>query len=164
MNAIACVSKSWAIGRDNQLLFHLREDMRRFRALTVGGTVIVGRRTLDSFPGGRPLPQRRSIVVTRDASFSRPGAETAHSVDEALAMTDPDRDDVWLIGGSSLYAAALARCKFAYLTCVDGDVEDADAFFPELDRLPGWERTEISAPLEENGVSYRFVTYRNGAL
>lgn len=164
MNAIVCVSRSWAIGKDNQLLFHLKEDLRRFRALTTGGTVVMGRRTLDSFPGGRPLPQRRNIVITRDRSFSRPGAEIAHSVDEALALTDPARDDVWLIGGSSVYAAALARCKYAYLTCVEDDVEDADAFFPELDHLPGWTQVEASAPLEENGISYRFVTYRNAAL
>lgn len=164
MNAIACVSKSWAIGRDNQLLFHLKEDMRRFRTLTLGGTVILGRRTLDSFPGGKPLPGRRNIVITRDRSFSRPGAESAHSLEDALKLTDPERDDVWIIGGSSVYAAALSRCKRAYLTCVDADAEGADAFFPDLDRLPGWTAEETSAPVEENGVAYRFVTYRNQNL
>ena len=83
MNAIAAVSADWGIGRDNDLLFHIHEDMRRFRALTSGSTVIMGRKNLDSLPGGRPLPQRRNIVITRQPNFTREGIEVAHSIDEA---------------------------------------------------------------------------------
>ena len=80
MNAIVVVDQNWAIGRDNDLLFSLPTDMKRFRSLTLGGTVILGRRTLDSFPGGRPLPKRRNIVITHCPDFSREGAETVSSL------------------------------------------------------------------------------------
>ena len=82
MNAIAAVSLDWGIGRGNDLLFHIGEDMKRFRALTTGGTVIMGRKTLDSMPGGKPLPKRRNIVLTRQKDFAREGVETAASVEE----------------------------------------------------------------------------------
>ena len=106
MNAIVVVDQNWAIGRDNDLLFSLPTDMKRFRSLTLGGTVILGRRTLDSFPGGRPLPKRRNIVITHCPDFSREGAETVSSLAamrEATAGTPPDQ--LWVIGGGSIYAA-----------------------------------------------------------
>ena len=97
MNAIAAVSRDWGIGRAGELLFHIPEDLRRFRALTTGGTVIMGRKTLDSLPGGRPLPNRRNLVLTRNAAFSRPGVEAVRSLEELLALLegqDPDRGDL----------------------------------------------------------------------
>ena len=103
MNAIVVVDQNWAIGRDNDLLFSLPTDMKRFRSLTLGGTVILGRRTLDSFPGGRPLPKRRNIVITHCPDFSREGAETVSSLAamrEATAGTPPDQ--LWVIGGGSV--------------------------------------------------------------
>ena len=111
MNAIVVVDQNWAIGRDNDLLFSLPTDMKRFRSLTLGGTVILGRRTLDSFPGGRPLPKRRNIVITHCPDFSREGAETVSSLAamrEATAGTPPDQ--LWVIGGGSIYAALLSQC------------------------------------------------------
>ena len=86
MNAIAAVSARWGIGKNNDLLFHIREDMRRFRTLTAGGAVLMGRKTLDSLPGGRPLPQRRNIVITRNPHFTREGVEVIHSIPEALRL------------------------------------------------------------------------------
>ena len=115
MNAILSAAQDWAIGKDNQLLFHLKEDMRRFRTLTTGGTVIMGRRTLESLPGEKPLPKRRNIVVTHDRQFVREGAEIAHGVDAALKLVDPSADDVWVMGGGSVYASMLSRCKRVYL-------------------------------------------------
>ena len=106
MNAIAAVSADWGIGRDNDLLFHIREDMRRFRELTSGGTVIMGRKSLDSLPGGRPLPQRRNIVITRQPDFTRENIEVAHSIAEVLRLAE-GQEDIWVIGGGEIYAALL---------------------------------------------------------
>ena len=142
MNAIVAVDTNWAIGCQGDLLFSLPTDMRRFRTLTMGGTVILGRKTLDSFPGGKPLPKRRNIVITRNPGLSVEGAETAP-------------------GGGSVYTALLSRCKRVYLTKVSQAAEDADTFFPNLDKLPGWVVEHTSDPIEENGLTYRFIDYVN---
>lgn len=163
MNAIVVVDRNWAIGRDNGLLFSLPTDMKRFRALTMGGTVLLGRRTLDSFPGGRPLPGRRNIVITRDPSFRREGVCAVTSLEEALdAVSDPEH--LWVIGGGSVYTALLSRCKRVYLTKVDAAAEGADTFFPNLDKLPGWEMEHISEPTTENGFTFRFMEYINRTI
>ena len=165
MNAIVVTDRNWAIGREGDLLFSLPTDMKRFRSLTLGGTVIMGRRTLDSFPGGRPLPERRNIVLTRQENFSRAGCEVAASVKAVLdltAGTDPDK--VWVIGGGSIYTALLSRCHRVYLTMVDAEASGTDTFFPNLDKLPGWE-VESREPLaEENGYTYQFINYINNKL
>ena len=165
MNAIVVVDRNWAIGREGGLLYSLPTDMKRFRSLTIGGTVILGRRTLDSFPGGRPLPKRRNIVITRNVDFDREGPEIVSSTDAALeAAADTETDKLWVIGGGSVYAALLSQCKRVYVTKVDTVAEGADTFFPNLDKLPGWEVETVSEPVEENGVTYRFVDYVNTIL
>ena len=158
MNAIVVTDKQWAIGRNGDLLFSLPGDMKHFRTLTSGGTVIMGRRTLDSFPGGRPLPKRRNIVITRDPDFCREGCEIVHRPEEALALAG-DGDDVWLIGGGSIYAALLDRCRRACVTRVDTAAPEADVFFPNLDALPAWAVEHTGEPITENGLTYRFVDY-----
>ena len=165
MNAIVAVDKNWAIGRENDLLFSLPTDMKRFRTLTSGGTVLMGRKTLDSFPGGKPLPKRLNIVLTRNADFQREGAVIVSTYEEALAAaadTEPDR--LWVIGGGTVYAALLSQCKRVYLTVVDAEAEGADTFFPNLEELPEWEVESVSDPVEENGLTYRFVNYVNTAI
>ena len=165
MNAIVVVDRNWAIGREGKLLFSLPTDMKRFRSLTLDGTVILGRKTLDSFPGGRPLPRRRNIVITRNVDFDREGSEIVASPEAAVELAAGTEDDkLWVIGGGSVYAALLSRCKRAYLTKVESAAEDADTFFPNLDKLPGWEVEKESEPLEENGITYRFVDYINKNL
>ncbi|SFO92763.1 dihydrofolate reductase [Oscillibacter sp. PC13] len=165
MNAIVVVDQNWAIGRDNGLLFSLPTDMKRFRSLTTSGTVILGRKTLDSFPGGKPLPKRRNIVITRDPAFRREGAEAVSTPEDALQATEALlSDSVWVIGGASIYTALLERCKRVYLTKVDAAAENPDAFFPNLDKLPGWTVEHVSEPVEENGYTYRFVDYINREL
>lgn len=122
MNAIAAVSRDWGIGRAGELLFHIPEDLRRFRALTTGGTVIMGRKTLDSLPGGRPLPNRRNLVLTRNAAFARPGVETVRSPEELPALLegqDPDR--VWVCGGGEIYRLLLPWCRTCHITRVYED-------------------------------------------
>ena len=158
MNAIVVTDKQWAIGRSGDLLFSLPGDMKHFRALTTGGTVIMGRKTLDSFPGGRPLPKRRNIVITRSPDFCREGCEIVHRPEEALALAG-DGDDVWLIGGGSIYAALLDRCLRACVTQVDTAAPEADVFFPNLDALPAWAVEHTGEPITENGLTYRFVNY-----
>ena len=165
MNAIVVVDQNWAIGRDNDLLFSLPTDMKRFRSLTLGGTVILGRRTLDSFPGGRPLPKRRNIVITHCPDFSREGAETVSSLAamrEATAGTPPDQ--LWVIGGGSVYTALLSRCRRVYLTKVDAAAPEADTFFPNLDKLPDWEVEHAGDPITENGITFSFIEYINRNL
>lgn len=160
MNAIVVVDQNWAIGREGKLLFSLPTDMKRFRALTLDGTVILGRKTLDSFPDGRPLPRRRNIVITRNVDFDREGIDIVPSPEAAIELAGGD-EKLWIIGGGSVYAALLSRCKRAYLTKVDAAAEGADTFFPNLDKLPGWEIEAVSEPVTENGVTYRFVDYIN---
>lgn len=166
MNAIVVVDNNWAIGRNGGLLFNLPTDMQHFRDLTLHGTIIMGRRTLISFPGGHLLPDRRNIVITRNVDLVPPEAEVATDPMSALDLIeDDDPDHVWVIGGGSVYAALLSRCTRAYLTKVDTVAEgEPDTYFPNLDRLPGWEVESTSEPVTENGLTYRFVQYINRNL
>ena len=160
MNAIAAVDQHWAIGREGELLFSLPSDRKHFRTLTLGGTVIMGRKTLDGFPGGQPLPDRRNLVITHNPELQRQGIEIVSSPEQALAAVENcDPEQIWIIGGGSIYAAFLRRCKRVYLTQVDAVAEDPDTFFPNLDRLPGWSVERRSEPITENGLTYRFVDY-----
>ena len=139
MNAIVVTDKNWAIGRDGGLLFSLPTDMKRFRTLTMGGTVILGRRTLVSFPGGKPLPDRRNIVISHDGDLLIDHAEIAATPEEAGSMR-------------------------VYLTLVDAAVEEPDTYFPNLDKLPGWEMVSSGEPMEENGLTFRFIDYINSKI
>lgn len=164
MNAIAAVSLNWGIGKRNDLLFHISEDMKRFRALTSGGTVIMGRKTLDSMPGGNPLPKRRNIVITRSPDFRRPGVAAAHSIQEALDLAAGDAPDkVWVIGGGAIYAALLPYCRLAYLTRVYAQ-PDCDTFFPDLDAMGAWQILRSGAIVNDGALDYQFIEYRNQAL
>lgn len=161
MNAIVAVDRNWAIGRDNGLLFSLPGDMKRFRTITTGGTVLLGRKTLETFPGGRPLPNRRNVILT-SCSAEIPGAEVVHTLEELrLAAEGEQSDRVFVIGGGSVYTALLPYCKRVYLTKVDAVAEGADTWFPNLDKLRGWALESESEPLEEKGVTYRFLNYVN---
>ncbi len=161
MNCIAAVSRDWGIGREGGLLFHISEDMKLFRRLTIGRTLILGRRCLESFPGGRPLPRRRSLVLSRDRGFTPDGAEVCRCPAEALEkIRDLDEDDVWVIGGGEIYRIFLPYCRLAYITQVDAAPE-ADVFFPDLTAEPGWEQRERGDLLTENGLPFRFCVYGN---
>lgn len=163
MNCIVNVDEKWGIGREGSLLVSISDDLKRFRALTTGKTVVLGRKTLSTFPGGRPLKNRRNIILSSDRSLSIEGAEVANSVEEALAIlkTIP-QEEICIIGGASVYEAFLPYCQMCRLTrtFVDGS---ADRFFPNLDEDPSWEVIESSEILEENGVRYQYVDYRNNA-
>lgn len=156
MNAIVAVSENWGIGKDNALLFHIRADLQRFKALTTGHTVVMGRRTLESLPGGRGLPGRRNLVLSTRPDFAAERAEVVRSLDEAVAAAE---EDAFVIGGETVYRALLARCERVYVTKVFA-AADADAFFPNLDAAPGWAVEESDPVQEENGLRFQYVTYR----
>ena len=163
MMLIVAVTGNWGIGHEGKLLCHVREDMRHFRALTAGRTVILGAATLATFPGGRPLKNRRNIVLSRHLAALE-GAEIARGVGEALALLAPDEEAV-VIGGASVYMQMLPYCDTAIVTKFDL-CPPADAIFPDLDASPDREIAETGAPMtagEEDshpGMTYRFVTYR----
>ena len=162
MNAIVIVDQNWAIGHENDLLFSLPGDMKHFRTLTTGGTVIMGRKTLDCFPGGKPLPNRRNIVITRNEEFQREGCEVVTSPEAALELAAGTPDEqLWIIGGGSVYTIFLSRCKRVFLTKVDAAAPETDTYFPNLDKLPTWEVETTSESYEENGLTYQFVNYIN---
>ena len=125
MTAIVCVDKNWAIGRENRLLFRISADLKHFRALTTGKTVVMGKNTLLSLPGGRPLPNRRNLVVSTTMA-PREGVEIARSIEEAAALAG---EDAVLMGGAQLYRALLPRCERVLVTQVDAAAEGADAFY-----------------------------------
>lgn len=166
MNAIVAVTADWGIGCGGALLVHERADMRRFVELTRGSTVIMGRKTLEGLPGGRPLRGRRNIVLTGTAGAGRPACpegttcEFAGSVGEALeAVGADDPERVWCIGGAAVYRALLPHCSSAFVTKFDVMLP-ADAFFPDLDGDGAWELVEErDQGLTEGGVPFSFCTY-----
>ena len=156
MDAIVCVDRNWAIGKENALLFHISADLKRFKALTTGKTVRMGKNTLLSLPGAKPLPNRRNIVVSSTLA-PREGIELARSTDEALALAG---EDAVLMGGAQLYRALLPHCALVRVTQVDAIADGADAFFPDLDASPDWQLDSAGDWQEENGLRFRYVDYR----
>lgn len=157
MNLIVAVDRNWAIGKDGDQLVYLSEDLKHFKALTIGHAVILGRKTLATFPGGRPLKGRRNMILSRNPGFSPEGTEVFHSLPALLAAAP---EDAFVIGGASVYAALLDRCGTAYVTRIEASFPGPDCFFPNLDRLPQWRVTDEGPALEEQGLRFRYVTYR----
>lgn len=159
LNAIVAVCDDWGIGLDGGMVVENREDMRHFVACTTGHPVIMGRRTLESFPGGRPLKNRRNVVLTRDSSFAREGVEVVRSVEEALAAV-ADEPEAWVIGGGQIYRQLLPCCTRAVIT-KNHCVRPSDTYFPDLDADPAWEVADVrEGGVTPEGVSFDFVTYR----
>ena len=156
MDLIVAVYDDWGIGRDGTQPVALSADRKFFREVTRGATVIVGRRTLADFPGGRPLPNRMNIVLTRQ-NVQIPGVTVCHSPEEAAELTK-DHEKVFVIGGGSIYKQMLSMCSKAYITKVHAAPE-SDTFFPNLDEDPGWELECILLQGEENGIGYEMCLY-----
>jgi dihydrofolate reductase len=149
---IAAVGANGVIGRGGGLPWRLPEDLKRFKSLTMGHTLVMGRATYDSI--GRPLPGRRTIVVTRQPAWSAPGVDVAHSVDEALLMAG--RGTVFVAGGGDIYRQCLDHADVLHLTLVDAAVE-GDTWFPEFDRDAF--REVAREPHAEGDLPFAFVTY-----
>lgn len=159
MNLIAAVDANWAIGYKNELLVRIPEDQKWFRETTTGKAVIMGRKTLESFPGKRPLKNRLNIVITKDVNYTAEGAVVVHSIEEAIeAAADYADDDIYVIGGESIYRQMLPMCKVAHITKVDYEYQ-ADAYFPNLDKEEGWKITESSDERNYFDLVYEFVKY-----
>ena len=159
MNLIVAVDNRWAIGYKGKLLNSIPEDMKFFRETTTGKVVIMGRKTLESFPNGLPLKKRVNIVITRDKNFFVKDAVIVHSVEEALKEAEKyASEDIYVIGGESIYRQMLPYCDVAHVTKMDY-VYQADTYFPNLDEDPEW---EIAADSEEKtyfDLEYRFLMY-----
>ncbi len=159
MNTIVAADKNWGIGKDNKLLVSIPADMKFFRQETIGKVVVMGRKTLESFPGGMPLSGRTNIVLTRNMDYRVKGAQIVHSREELLKELEGyPSEDVYVIGGDSVYKMMLPLCDTAYVTKIDFAYE-ADSYFPDLDRMEDW---EIAASSEEQtyfDLEYSFVRY-----
>ncbi len=156
LTLIAAVARNGVIGIENRLPWHLPADLRRFKALTSGHAVIMGRKTWESLPEKfRPLPGRRNIVVTRDGSYRAEGAMVALSLPAAIAAAGSG--EAFVIGGAELYAAALPLADRLQLTEIDASYE-GDTHFPAMDRQQ-WQETSREAHHDETGLDYAFVTY-----
>ena len=155
MNLIAAVDQNWAIGKNGDQLCYIPADLKRFQALTTGHAVILGRKTLATFPGGRPLKNRRNLVLSRNPDFAPEGAEVFRDLDSLLAAAPAD---AFVIGGESVYRALLAHCDRAYITKIHR-AWPADAYFPDLAAGPAWAVTQEGEALEQDGLTFRYVTY-----
>lgn len=158
VSLIAAVARHRAIGRDNQLLCRISEDLKFFKRTTLGAPIVMGRKTWDSI--GRPLPGRRNVVISRNPAWQAEGAERAGSLHDALAMLH-DVPKVFVIGGGQIYAQALPLADELVLTEIDADFE-ADAFFPSWDPAQ-WTAEASDWQASEGGHRYRWVTYRRRA-
>ncbi len=163
LGAIVAVTSDWAIGLNGDMVVVNKADMKHFVEITTGHPVIMGRKTLESFPGGRPLKNRRNIVLTRDTSFAREGVEVVHSVKEALRCVSAETE-AWVIGGGEIYRQMLPYCAVAEVTknlcrC------EADTFFPDLDANKDWHVSAETSVCELTegegtpGLRYQFVSY-----
>lgn len=164
MNIIVAVDKNWGIGYKNSLLVSIPEDMKFFRNETTGKVVIMGRRTLESFPGGLPLKNRTNIVLTKNRNYRVKGAVVLHSVEEILEeVKSYPAEDVYVIGGDSVYRQFLPYCNVAHVTRIDHAYE-ADAWFPDISSMPQWVLTGESEEKTCFDLEYRFCRYeRQGA-
>lgn len=159
MNLIAAVDKNWAIGLKNKLLVRIPEDQRFFRETTTGKVVVMGRKTLESFPNGLPLKNRTNIVLTRDRSYDAKGAIVVHSLEELLKkLAEYPSQDVYIIGGESIYRQLLPYCNVAHITKIDYAYE-ADSWFPNLDELSEWQIVADSEEQTYFNLEYYFYRY-----
>lgn len=158
MNIIVAVDKNWGIGNQNKLLVSIPEDMRFFRSETTGKVVVMGRKTLESFPQGKPLKNRLNVVISQK-ELEIEGATVVHTIEEALeAVKEYKSEDVYVIGGQSIYEQMLPYCDTAHVTMIDYAYE-ADAHFPNLDLMDDWMIQEESEEHTYYDLEYTFVKY-----
>lgn len=159
MNLIVAVDKNWAIGYKNELLIRIPADMKMFRQETTGKVVVLGRKTLETFPNAQPLKNRTNIILSTNKDYKVKDATVVHSIDELLEeLKNYDDEDVYIIGGENIYRQLLPYCNVAHVTKIDRGYE-ADAFFPNLDEDPEWEVTAESDEQSYFDTTYAFVKY-----
>ncbi len=153
---IAAVTSDMALGKKGDLLYHISDDLKRFKSLTMGSAIVMGRKTFESFPKGA-LPGRRNMVITRDPNYSAPGIETFHTVDDAIKAAN---GDCFVIGGGNIYEQFMNVAHELLLTEIDATCQEADTFFPSID-YDKWQLIEKSDTYtdQRSGVSYCFTRY-----
>ena len=157
MNLIAAVDRNWAIGNKGQLLVRIPNDHKMLRQETLHKVVVYARKTLETFPLSQPLDRRVNIILSKNQNLQVRNALVVHSVEELLQTCKAyDSDDIYIIGGASVYSQLLPYCDTAHITKIDYAYE-ADAFFPNLDRDPDWEITADSEEQTYFDIEYRFV-------
>ena len=152
IHAIVAIDENGAIGRQGELLCHLPADMRHFKEVTMGNSIIMGRKTFESFPR-RPLPGRQNIVITRDPKWAYPGVTVTHNLDEAIAAAQTDT--VFIIGGAQIYELAMPRVEVLHLTRIHARWASADVFFPKLD-MSQWQEVSREHHVSDHRNAYEF--------
>ena len=152
IHAIVAIDENGAIGRQGELLCHLPADMRHFKEVTMGNSIIMGRKTFESFPR-RPLPGRQNIVITRDPKWAYPGVTVTHNLDEAIAAAQTDT--VFIIGGAQIYELAMPRVEVLHLTRIYARWASADVFFPKLD-MSQWQEVSREHHVSDHRNAYEF--------
>ncbi|MCI6430200.1 MAG: dihydrofolate reductase [Oliverpabstia sp.] len=159
MNLIVAVDKNWGIGKNNKLLVSIPSDMKFFRSETNGKVVVMGRKTLESFPNGMPLKNRTNIVLTRDQNYQVKDTIVVHDIPELLEELKKYPDDqIYVIGGGKVYEELLPYCNVAHVTKIDFAFE-ADTYFPDLDKMEEWQITATSDEQTYFDLEYSFVKY-----
>ena len=159
MNLIVAVDENWGIGNKNELLVRIPADMKFFREETTGKVVVLGRKTLETFPQGLPLKNRTNIILSSNPSYQVKDAVVVHNVDELLEeLKKYEEEDIYIIGGESVYKQLLPYCSVAHVTKIDHAYE-ADAYFPNLDEDSDWEITADSDEQVYFDITYHFLKY-----
>ena len=159
MNLIVAVDENWAIGNKNELLVRIPNDHKHFREETTGKVVVLGRKTIETFPQGLPLPNRKNIILSTDINYQVKGATVVHSIDELLEeLKQYNDDEIYIIGGESIYRQMLPYCKVAHITKIEHKYE-ADCFFPNLDEDSKWKITSDSEEQTYFDITYYFLKY-----
>lgn len=160
MDIIVAVDEKWGIGKDGNLLQRISTDMKRFRTMTTGNVLVMGRKTLESFPNQKPLPNRVNIVLTANRAYEAEGVVLCHDLAELpQILKEYEGKQVFVAGGGSVYAQLLPQCEKAYVTKIY-HTYPADTTFPNLEESPEWELTEKGEVQEEKGIKFSFDIYR----
>lgn len=163
MKLIVAADKNWGIGKDNDLLVSIPADMKMFRQETTGKVVVMGRKTLESFPNGLPLKNRTNIILTANKDYQVKGGIVVHSVEELLEeLKNYESESIYVIGGASIYKQLLPYCDVAHVTKINHEYE-ADTYFPSLDEMPEWKITADSDEQTYFDLEYTFVKYEKQA-
>lgn len=159
MNAIVVVDKNWAIGKEGGLLMHLPGDLKYFKEKTEGKNIVIGRKTLESFPGAKPLPNRNNIVLTGNREFENENCDVCYSMAQLMMTIGKlPKEEVFIAGGQQIYKEMLEFCDTFYVTHIEKEFLNADKFFPDLTK-ENVEETWRSDTVEEKGVRYYFAKY-----
>ncbi len=164
MIMIGAVDANWAIGYRKDMLIHLPLDLKRFRELTTGNIIIIGRKTLESFPQGKPLKDRVNIVITSDREYNVPGAVVVHSIEEAVTKAEEiavkNSMSIFVAGGGQIYEQMEKYCTEALVTYMYHEFEKCDTYFPNLDDNSEWELVSVTDLQEFDDIKYEYRLYK----